>query len=712
MYGAPEYVWGEMGLESLIYLDIPQIKDRNPEKFAQNIESTMNKVRADSQDFIRNVASISSSKQISILVLSPLTRILANYLIEVSDLRYIMMISVAPLILISLFLLYFSLSLIEKRKEKIFNIMMMRGSSKNQMRGILFNEILVTAVIAVLVGMSLSIPTAALLLRSSGLLEFNLPPIALMIPNSWYWRLPLLGMLLAIDFNMIGMLNISKLNIEKTLSAENVVKPFWQRWNLDLILFSLSIIYWIIVLNVPPQDSDVFLFYTVLGPIAMGLTLISFPLVIGRYFILFLGRATRTITSKFDMLGLAVKNLNKNKNFTSQLVALLLTSLMLAYISIIVPVTMIGVSTHRSHYNLGADIYLTGFDTYDESNWNLGDIPEISGVTEIRKLIYEPAWYEQVRDVKAVDLEFLGINTSTFNTAAFWENNYAKSSLKAIENSIQNETTDLVMQSGLANSLGLSIGDSYEFLYGFRNSYSYEFKLVNTFTYFPNLVETIPKPDNEGIYNVKVGYVVGGLNAINLLSNLTHRAISLGAYIKLESNADVDDVLPKISNKMSSYDSIELQSYENKKTSFLGNYENDFLISSMHATLMIAFLVCLTGILYYTVVTLSERKKEIGIYRAFGMVQNQVVKLLFAEILLIVFTSVIFGILAGTFASYATFLILSESAEQSVPPFSLYLPYKVLFSYSLLILAVSLICALIPTMKYAKEQTGNILRVE
>ena len=57
------------------------------------------------------------------LIVSPLLGLIKDYGDDLQMLKYIIIISSFPIILISLYLLYFSLTLIEKRKQAIFIIL-------------------------------------------------------------------------------------------------------------------------------------------------------------------------------------------------------------------------------------------------------------------------------------------------------------------------------------------------------------------------------------------------------------------------------------------------------------------------------------------------------------------------------------------------------------------------------------------------------------
>ena len=104
----------------------------------------------------------------------------------------------------------------------------------------------------------------------------------------------------------------------------------------------------------------------------------------------------------------------------------------------------------------------------------------------------------------------------------------------------------------------------------------------------------------------------------------------------------------------------------------LAKEENEIFGISLHSILLVTFIVNVVGMAYYSFSFTADRQKELGIYRALGMKRSQIMVLLFYEILLIVLTSIMFGMISGIVVSYIALIMIVGGGVQIVPPIAMY----------------------------------------
>ncbi|MFW9994688.1 MAG: FtsX-like permease family protein, partial [Candidatus Odinarchaeota archaeon] len=405
---------------------------------------------------------------------------------------------------VALFLLYYSLTLVEQRKSRLIAIMKNRGSSNNQIQTMLFAEAFTSAVIAISVGMILSIPWTSLTLQTSGILEFNAVRIPLSIPQSWYWRIPLIGMILSLDLNLASILSLSKTTIEEGGEAEEKKPPFWQKSYLDVILVSVSIIFWLVIRYIPIRSESMYgLLVEGFSPIMLIILIIGAPLIFARYFSAVISKIADFLW-KFQggIIALATKNMRKNKFSNARLASLLMIGIMLSFLSVITPATIELWGNENAYYDLGSDIYVQGLDSSNVTEWNKLNMPGVEGYTEIGKLTLVGGPFEQY--------SFLGIDPQNFDKVAFWKNDYDEKPLSSITSKITRNTS-IGIQTKVRRALGLNLNQTLSIPVStdvIRRIIVLD--IVTEFEYFPDLVQTIPDEDAVDPEDLwKMGY--GGL---------------------------------------------------------------------------------------------------------------------------------------------------------------------------------------------------------
>ena len=131
---------------------------------------------------------------------------------------------------------------------------------------------------------------------------------------------------------------------------------------------------------------------------------------------------------------------------------------------------------------------------------------------------------------------------------------------------------------------------------------------------------------------------------------------------------------------------------------------------------IITVIASIIAVSYFSFISLSERKREIGVFRALGMIRNQIFVLLVAEGIVILSMGIFVGGIAGYAIVYIFFQFLIElfgqGGSDGVPPLRIITPWGIVAIFTLLMFVLTLVAAAAPAQYTAKQQTGSILRAE
>ncbi|MCY3410942.1 MAG: FtsX-like permease family protein [Candidatus Heimdallarchaeota archaeon] len=689
---------------SEVMLELPSLSDLDVENLRAKLEAINRKIYT----WVESFAS-SHDYKVWVNVEMPLYYSIYLYQLQVQSLNAALFFVASPLIALAMFLVYFSLTLTEQRKQRILAILKMRGSSSQQLRVLMIEEVLLSGILSIIVGMTLSLPWTVITLQEIlgiELFDFQL----LSIPSDWFWKLPIIGIILSLDLNLP---NISKL-LEGTIEDSGEIfeqkkEPFWQKLKLDLIFFILSLSFWIFFRFYPQENLSLLSFViTGLSPFMLLIFFLGAPLVVARYFSTVIDYASEKIwRAQGGLFALATRNMKKNKYSASKLAALLLLAMMLSYLSIIVPGSFNNWNHERANYELGADIYIDGLDPSNITLWQMVDIPEVQAYTHVIKTsmaVPNSGLYQYV---------ILGVDPTSFSEVAFWKENYATNTLADLMSQMTSNTS-ILMQEGIKRLNGIEIGDTMTFATGTDGTEVYNLDIQGEFTYFPNLVDEVPYEDPTYDYiSAWKGHIVTKTSLALTMGDPTD--MKSGAYVKVIVKADIAEVTSKLREMFKNYSDISIVN----SVGIIEEIEDDptisIIISSLSTMIILSVISSVIAVAYFSFITLAERKKEIGVFRAMGMVRGQIFLLLLIEGLTLVITASILGGLAGYFTSSNIFFFLSQmigGGAITIPPVNLYLPWTKIQMLNGSMIGLTGLAAAIPANLTANKQTGSILRSE
>jgi ABC-type lipoprotein release transport system permease subunit len=744
--------------ETKVQINIPQLSEIDLPQFRDNLI----KLQLDVQNWIYDQIDLTN-----IEINSPLYNSILSYMETAETIQLRLMLVSGPLAGMALFLVYFSLALVEQRKIKLVQVMKIRGTSEDQLRIMFYGEILVSSIIAVVIGMLLSIPWAKLSLRTSDYFEFNASEIPLSIPAVWYWRLPLIGLILALDLHIYSITSLSKLRIDADQDRKvDAREPIWSKIYLDLIIFILSTLFWLVMHFYSFENEDEFSNLLDLGGVvALVAFFVSAPLIASRYFADIVGKIS-DILWKFrgGFLALSTRNMRNNRVIASRLAALLLMGMILSLISINISSSYIENEMEKASYELGADIYIDGIEI-DKVDllYNISGIENYTSFGRLDTYGYDRGHFQS--------LSILGINATTFSKAAFWRSNYAHQPLQNITSNIglivdqgltertnifiantskaffcnrtlaeidfdlaQNVTygldTDcrkdvreitrdfktnmsIIMHSPVLNILNLDIGDQLITPLSTHQGGPAKFNIENEFDYFPNFVRKLPRANQVTLSQFEGLQIVIDIRVLMGLGVFANTVYSTGAYVKLKEKANATQVINDIRTIFVNDTHVSVEDIWSNQDEIFDSDEARVYAFAFQGMIIITLIVSLIAIGYYSFITIAERKNEIGIYRAMGMVRRQIFFLMLTEVLTITISALISGLALGIFLSYNIFLLLiGQNLRMTVPPFRMIIKWNVIGIFSGVLLIISILSAILPALIISSKKTGSILRTD
>lgn len=724
------YVWGTVGFSTMVFVNLPKLIDMSLIDQIADIQKTDNLLALVQNQFASSHFAADIQYKPAYYLETPLLTLMTAFSDSLQSLQRLLLLFSFPLVMVSLFLLYFSLSAIENKKERIFSQLKIRGTSPNQIRTMLIIEVLFSALIAALVAIDLASYLSRILMKSSGILQFNNPTVPLNYPSSLIWRIPALGILLSLSLNLPNLYKFPNVGIEESMEANIQSEPFWVKHNFDLIIFLISMIFWAFIFFLPiSYSSQEFIFASFGGPVLV-VTVLAIPLVTGRYFLQVLAKVLLILKVPFDTVNLAIKNLITHKDFTTQLVAVLTAAMMLTFAGLAITNTIDHRNLDIAKYNTGADIVIQNIDYTNPDIQSAIKVPHVVASSGFRYVEKRFAFIDLTSGQDPANFptyEIFGVNTSNFAQAAYWESRYSSTDLSTLMTQLEQTTNGIILTTQAAHAQNLKAGDTFAFNYGKGQSRSITFHLVGTVDYFPRLITDVPVPNSDGSYTIKTMYMVMSLPLLNFIVqdglggsiNPLDKDLSL-MYIKTDGTNPRNIAEDINTNLVSIAQYYKITPYTEEKSTVFDIIGNDPEIASiqgkitfltLHAILLFTIVINLIAIALYSFIFLAKRRKELGVYRALGMTRRQITSLIFFEILLITFTSIFVGIVSGIFVSLIVFRVMLGNLNYVVPSFTLAIPYTILEVVGSLFLAMALFLSFIPAFLNTRKQTGNILRV-
>ncbi len=615
-------------------------------------------------------------------------RSVSNFL---SFIRVFSSIMSAPVIGLALFLIYFSVNLVRKRKEQLMTIAKIRGVMERQIGSMVMFELIVSSVISIAVGMLLSIPFIGF---NNMIVEIfgNISTFQeYVIPQSWYWQVPLVGMILSFDLNITNVFSLIKMTIEEGNIAEENKKSFFRKYNIDLIIFLIGILQYVIIEALRyfrlPEIFLILVYITV--PFGIVGFILGTTLIVERYFPSYSGWISNLLwTKRGDMFALATRNLRKSKFSASRLAAILVFGIVVTSLFLTMPGSVEESYQQTWAYTNGAnDTVYMSTSNYTKAKELTEKVQDIEGIKAVSLIAGAGDRYG------GSSTYAIGLDPDSVTNVLYWKNNFADKSLPDLVNIIRSNDTFLT-STEMKKLRGYEVGSDADLRISNK---PVRMKVGGFFKLFP-----IVKRYNDGSPEAPVPIVMN----IDTLVSISNKSLSSGLdfslLVKIDDSADFD----KIDNEISLL-GLGLISFSNRDSE--GSIFDTTLKLLSSSFIFISLITSVVAIGYYSFISLADRSREIGIYRALGMVSNQIFRLLITESIFILLNAITFGV-GMTFIILRYFVILGSFGDSSQVQIIVFYFPPAFYVFIVGMILASVVASLIPTLKLARQETGSVLR--
>ncbi|OLS26551.1 MAG: hypothetical protein HeimC3_08700 [Candidatus Heimdallarchaeota archaeon LC_3] len=610
-----------------------------------------------------------------------------------------------PVVLIAIFLAYFSFGLIRKQKLQILGIYLSRGISKTQFFVFIIFEMILTLIIGLIIGIFLSIPVTAFVIRSSGFLEFDrsLFLSAELLTVDLVQLLAQYGILLAFAINILQITNYLTFSIKdvERESVEERENPFWRRKYLDILFLAFGLTFYLITVysinlgSILP--SELIATFSIPAPIFI---ILGSAMFISRIFpILTNILATILWEKRGSLFSFSLKNITMRRYSTTRALILIALSFafMISFLSF--PHSYISHEETTLQYQIGADISIRLVNE------------------EINNTFYEETLFNYSNDIVSyspvITADFVGnsimaVNTSTFSKSAWMKDYFIEDLSKSLQK--LNEGNDsLILYKDNLEASKRDIGDKFVwFSKSDLNQSAYVFTVKSTFNYWPMLLEyktQYPGTDLFGVMSLETFY-----NFKSEFGNQSDDIITnQEAYLYIKPKTSLNQ--SEFRESMLTQKGIgPIRLFEEESSELFDNAMYFTLIGQINNDIFYTIIITVLVILMFGFMQLVERSREIATERSFGMTLKQNFSLIFFEILWILIIGIFSGVILGYF--FSSLFLLGVTLGIGFPPFIMIYPISLIFSFILLLLILSIVFSLIPAYVSTKIDITKLLRVE
>jgi putative ABC transport system permease protein len=631
------------------------------------------------------------------------------YQTQIFSLTVILLLVSLPVICIALYLVVYSFGLIRRQKQEQIGILKTRGGSWMQIFTILLGEMVISTVIAVLIGFTVSIFFADLIMRSRDFLSFLGTPVPVVASVSLLQSLFTWGLFLALILNFRRIWQMSRQQITETIIPVEKRPPLWKRYYLDVVMFLVGTGTWLTmqyITQVPIYD---------MGPAIWMLMFVIALLGIPSPFMMFFG-SIMVIARLFPYImkvlsdflwrieggvnAFAIRNVVRHKQAANR--AVLLITLALAF-SILSSSLIFSLDETRRiglYYRSGADIVVpTGSR---ENNTVLevleNNISHISDISHIYQAVYTAGeYYTKTYHCLFVDPE-------TYHHVVPQETYYHLSNSLAHLTEIIADNQSIILFEGnmKADITNPSIGDQISLVFeNVTKTVSIPLTIGGTFKYWPTFY-----PRTWYDYSQEY-WLIGSIGLLETL-NISYSPYTVQSkyILKSSSSSEVADTVEMIYNQTGIQPDSPAVAFQEYKASF----QRYFSLSILNSDLIICSTIAIVGVIMFAFFTYVERGKEIGVERALGMTRIQTAQSFLVEALTILSFGTIIGSLTGAF--FVTMFLQTTQFGESIPPAIVTYPFSLLGQLLLIILVAAGIGTVIPARMASRKDISRILKVE
>ncbi len=651
---------------------------------------------------------------------SPVGGIIISLQSFLSAVQFIMFLFIVPIIGGALFLALYSFGLIETRKRRFVAIIKSRGASSAQVATALSLEVITSAVLGFATGLLFSIASTPFVV---GFLDLQVAGGAF----SLFWdtrdtmlKIAAFSVLIAFDLNISEILYLSPLTVSEAEEPEEKEVTGWKKYYFDLFLLLVGILMTLILEMLKNREASEVqtILMLAVSPIALLGISIGSVLTVSRYF----SPIAKSIGDwGWKRIGnitfFSLKNLNLRKESSSGLASLLLLTSLIGVFLVAVPFSLGVGAQEQLYYQLGGEINLS--QLYQWNGTDMSFLSEVEGIKAMTNVFLIEFDIFTASSTIEQNVRILGINTTTFLQAAYLKQEFLNFPMNSIPDRLTMEPNTTkkfpaFIWSADAREKVVDEDSSITFSFSDKNQpllrHDYIFDIQGFFDYWPLLV-----PSN----NLRSGYrLVVPLDAIySLLEILFTNQVKVREPMVIANVADSYDRVDVANAMLSAASKIATTPRVETISTTTENQASQAVLATVPLIVRLGYIAiilqALIGVGMFASLTISMRKREIGLYKALGMTRAQLGKIFLTEILYVLLFSMTLGLAFGLFTARSLMIVISlPGLGGALPPYQPFIPIPRILELLGTLVTGGLIAAIYPAYQLAAQKSGEIMKVE
>ncbi len=654
------------------------------------------------QRFIRALEWEFSTARLSPSINSELFRLMSNYENIIFFFLILMLLLSLPVLCIALYLIVYSFGLIRRQKQKQIGIIKTRGGSWFQILVVLLGEMLLSTVIAVILGFLLSTFLADVVMRSSNYLEFLGTQVPVRVTIDMVQGLIFSGLIFTLLLNFRNIIQMSRQEIIKTLEPTEIRDPLWKRYYLDVMMFVIGTVTWVILMTLLRSGGDMPPIVSALGIPAPFFMFFGTIMIISRFFPFLIKKLAEFLWRiEGGINAFTFRNIVRHKQAANRAVLLITLALSFSILSSSLIYSLDETEYIRRYYDVGADLAIPTGTSLNNTilrtlEQNVSHLTSISGVYSVWSSSY--GFFER-------NIQFLFVDPDTYAKTAFVDPSFKLSrSLSSLMNEISDNNTIILYKGNLEADVSKpKIGGNITLSFENDTSSDYlTFRIGGTFNYWPTFYPYERKDPADNFW------IIGSLGMFDRLNQSDFLSTPVAAYqAKIDSQNNIDITVERIHNVTGITPESPALDYRDYKTEF----GRRFSLSILNSDLIVCIVVTVIGVIMFAFFTYVERGKEIGVERALGMTHLQTAQSFLVEAVTILAFGSIIGYFTGAYF-VTMFLQMTQWGGEVIPPLVVTHPTALLIQIIFGICITAGIGTIIPAYLATRKDISRILKVE
>ncbi|MHA1440489.1 MAG: FtsX-like permease family protein [Candidatus Heimdallarchaeota archaeon] len=386
----------------------------------------------------------------------------------------------------------------------------------------------------------------------------------------------------------------------------------------------------------------------------------------------------------------------KNKKLSTMTFSLVIVSSLIVF-SLTAAASISNNQMVESDFKNGADLRIV---TYPVNYRFSNNISQVDGVNEVVSI------FKTKGAIPSKDYTVYGVDPVKYSRIGEWDKScFPGESNFSILTALEANPEGVIIGTGLSESLNVTLGDWIP-VYNIASGILYRsFTVVGIINSAPGLgladgqnIEMLQP--NEGFILINANYMVEELS-------ITNCQLFLASILPGENLATIEggieELLPNIQVNPVSVNEQFMGDFIEK---YIPNVLTFFWIGLIAIIIIIIVLLVM-----FTDFTLSQRTQEFAISLSMGASRNRITKLILTEVVVIILSACMGGILLGIGFTYSTFYLLTPIlTSHNMIPFSVVIPIWQLVILPIIMTIVALVGVLPSIVKYGQEKIINTLR--